>query len=146
MEFRSELNSKSLDRFADSVKARRPNTELSLMLEQIIDNEIFFALRQDFERTRRRGDFSPGGGTPVKSGRLQRSLTTEGRSSVGGVQRRMGRVTMRFGTTLTYAPKVERKYQFMEFTFNKIGLAAINKVRRGLPSRIRAALRRAGVS
>lgn len=146
MEFRAELNSKSLDRFADSVKARRPNTELSLMLEQIIDNEIFFALRQDFERTRRRGDFSPGGGTPVKSGRLQRSLTTEGRSSVGGVQRRMGRVTMRFGTTLTYAPKVERKYQFMEFTFNKIGLAAINKVRRGLPSRIRAALRRAGVS
>ena len=146
MEFRAELNSKSLDRFADSVKARRPNTELSLMLEQIIDNEIFFALRQDFERTRRRGDFSPGGGTPVKSGRLQRSLTTEGRSSVGGVQRRMGRVTMRFGTTLTYAPKVERKYQFMEFKFNKIGLAAINKVRRGLPSRIRAALRRAGVS
>ena len=146
MEFRAELNSKSLDRFANSVKARRPNTELSLMMEQLIDNEIFFALRQDFERTRRKGDFSPGGGTPVKSGRLQRSLTTDGRSSVGGVQRRMGKVTLKFGTTLTYAPKVERKYRFMEFTFGKVGLAALNKVKRGLPARIRAALNRAGVS
>jgi hypothetical protein len=146
VEFRAEISSASLDKFTESVKSRRHSSELSLMMEQLIDNEIFFALRQDFERTRRKGDFSPGGGTPVKSGRLQRSLTTEGRSSVGGVQRRMGRVTMKFGTTLTYAPKVERKYQFMEFTFNKIGLAALNKVKRGLPSRIRAALRRAGVS
>lgn len=146
MEFRAEINSASLDKFADSVKSRRHNTELSLMMEQLIDNEIFFALRQDFERTRRKGDFSPGGGTPVKSGRLQRSLTTDGRSSVGGIQRRMGKVTLKFGTTLTYAPRVERKYGFMEFTFQKVGLAALNKVKRGLPSRIRAALRRAGVS
>lgn len=116
------------------------------MMEELIDNEIFFALRQDFERTRPKGDFSPGGGTPVKSGRLQRSLTSDGRSSIGGVQRRLGRVTIKFGTTLTYAPKVERKYRFMEFTFQKVGLAALNKVKRGLPARIRAALRRAGVS
>lgn len=146
MEFKTDIQSRSLDRFVDSVRSRRHNTELSLMLEQVIDNEIFFALRRDFERTRRKGDFSPGGGTPVKSGRLQRSLTSDGRSSVGGVQRRLGRVTIKFGTTLTYAPKVERKYGFMKFTFEKIGLSALNKVKRGLPSRIRAALRRAGIS
>jgi hypothetical protein len=99
---------------------------LGKVREAVYGNRYGKSLAQIFSRTRKKGDMSPGGGTPVKTGRLQNSLTAEGApySIYSENYGKGGYISVTYGGDPVdkgerYFPKVEERYGFFEDGINQ---------------------------
>lgn len=99
---------------------------LGKVREAVYGNRYGKSLSQIFSRKRAKGDMEPGGGTPVKTGRLQNSLTTEGAPySIYSENRgQKGYLSVTYGGDPVdrgerYFGKVEDRYGFFEDGINE---------------------------
>ena len=99
---------------------------LGKVREAVYGSKYGKSLAQIFSRKRAKGDMEPGGGTPVKTGRLQNSLTTEGApySIYSENKGQKGYLSVTYGGDPVdrgerYFGKVEDRYGFFEDGINE---------------------------